>query len=229
MLILWHSLSTDMTDAVNSPIPVMVRRKLTPFGRLAVGKLYEAHHFLETNKLDTEIPWVVSSRHGDPDRIYRLLGDVITSQLISPMDFSQSVHNALIGSFSITTKNKSPHTAIASGEKSFESGLMESFAQQKTQGGFVGYLYYDTAMPTEYDCVITDNHSAKPTFIAMILGPDESQTEGKGTLKINYTGKQINSETPTISPIEQVLLLLNGTHKKTELTFNAGEFHIAYT
>ena len=228
MSILWHSSSRTGIDTVKSSIPAMVRRKLTPFGRLAVEKLYEAYNFLDAHGSVSEIPWVIASRHGDPDRIYRLLGDVAASQLISPMDFSQSVHNALIGSFSIATKNKAPHTAISSGRQSFESGFLESFVQQKTQGGFVGYLYYDMAMSTEYNDLICDNHLEKPTFIAMILGPDDTQIKGGTLLKINYHGQKEAPGPTTTNIIDQIMLLLNGTSKKISFAFGGGEFHIEH-
>ncbi len=54
-----------------------------------------------------------------------------------------SVHNAIIGVFSIATGNTQAHSALAGGNASFEAGLLESIVLLKEKGGSVGYVYYD--------------------------------------------------------------------------------------
>src|ERR1700691_2625239 len=84
-------------------LPTMMQRRLTPLGRTAAGMLHNS----SSRSNSEQIPWVVSCRHGDLHRMINLLSSLARNEPLSPTEFSMSVHNAIIGAFSIATKNKS--------------------------------------------------------------------------------------------------------------------------
>ncbi len=212
---------TALTSKTLSKIPAMMKRRLTPLGRLVVGALYDATHYLEKNDILTTIPWVVASRHGDADRVGNLLTDISAQDLLSPMTFSQSVHNAIIGTFSIATKNTAMHTAIAAETSSFEMGLLETYALQKEKGGFVGYVYYDTTMLKQYDDIIPGNALAKDVCLVLILGPDDIQTVDP--IGLTYLSKTQQS-TPAPLSVDSMTSFLQNNSLSLEIEIPGGAF-----
>jgi hypothetical protein len=156
-------------------LPAALHRRLSPLGKLVMTELYEALSHLPES--ESTLPWVASCRHGDSTRMMNLLTDLAEKEQLSPMDFSLSVHNAIIGMFSIATKNTQSHTALSGGELSFEMGLLEAYALQKTSQKSVGYIYYDKPLPSLY---YKGNHNENlACCIAMILSnKEESNRNG---------------------------------------------------
>lgn len=147
-----------------------LKRRLTPLGVTVTQKLFE----LTELHNGESIPWVVASRHGDADRVGRLLTALTTESLISPTDFSMSVHNAIIGNFLIVAGNKKTHTALSSGDSSFSLGLLEAYGLQKATNKVVGYIYYDSLMPKEYNDQLEMTGIPK-VCIALLLGEGQDQ------------------------------------------------------
>src|SRR3990167_6452217 len=75
-------------------LPSSSRRRLTPLGQKTVEMLYRVAN-------QEQISWVVSCRHGDMHRMISLLSSLARNEQLSPTDFSLSVHNAIVGAFSI--------------------------------------------------------------------------------------------------------------------------------
>lgn len=65
---------------------------------------------------------------------------------MSPAGFSNSVHNATPGHWSLLTKNTAPYTAIAAGPDSYDMGLLEA----STYPGKVLFVYAEEATPEFY-------------------------------------------------------------------------------
>ncbi|WP_051908668.1 beta-ketoacyl synthase chain length factor [Candidatus Odyssella acanthamoebae] len=163
----------------NTPtIPPLVRRRLTTLGQMAFRGFYSTKE--RANGQD--LPWVVSSRHGDYQRTQNLLTELSTQEPISPTNFSLSVHNAIAGQFAIATGNKQPQTVLAAGPKSFELGLLEAFCLQQELGQPVGYIYYDQALPQPYEPEL----STDKICIAMIL-TDIAPRNKEPAIQITYT------------------------------------------
>ena len=99
---------------------------MTPLGRQAVQLIYKS-----ISERNSSIPWIVACRHGDIEHKLNLLSNLAQDEMLSPTDFSMSVHNAIIGMFSIATDNKHTYSALAGGPNSFEAGLLESIALLK--------------------------------------------------------------------------------------------------
>ena len=158
----WPKAASTIESAA---LPTGIQRRLTSLGRLAIQNLSLAQKASGQQNLS----WVISSRHGDTQRMERLLTDLSNNEQVSPTDFGMSVHNAIIGMFSIATKNKAAHTAISAGDKSFQAGLIETYALHKAGQDHIGYMYYDAPLPKAYEEKVEE----KPfTCIAIIFKKD---------------------------------------------------------
>jgi len=148
----------DIRDA--DELPKLMRRRLSPLGRQALQTVYKSYSHIGHEN----ISWVVACRDGDAFRRIDLLSTLARKEMLSPTDFSMSVHNAIIGTFSIFTGNKQNHTALAGADCTFESGLIEAMALQKDKGGTVGYAYYD------YLDTHNKNKPHQVVCVTMVLG-----------------------------------------------------------
>ncbi|NCP62940.1 MAG: beta-ketoacyl synthase chain length factor [Alphaproteobacteria bacterium] len=243
MLITWNSIGNEALKASlrkasdkealskESPakIPKAMRRRLTPLGCLVIETLYGAVDFLETSSLNSEIPWILSSRHGDGDRVGRLLTDISKKELLSPMDFSQSVHNAIAGAFSIISQNTEMHTALSAGNTSFEMGLLEAYALQKKTNGYVGYAYYTAPMPPPYDDLIQENKGTDPFCLAMILGPKNNRlSQASETVSLTHFSDISDTveKSDKLLPLEAITLFFSNNKPRLLFSLAGGYFEI---
>lgn len=113
----------DQDDAPDvSFLPAMQRRRLSRLARMAfsVGwPLAEGHD---------RLPLVFVSRHGETPRTFDILSDLAADQPLSPTQFSLSVHNAVIGLWSILRGETSEMTALAAAGDGLEHGVLEAAA-----------------------------------------------------------------------------------------------------
>jgi len=113
----------DQDDAPDvSFLPAMQRRRLSRLARMAfsVGwPLAEGHE---------RLPLVFVSRHGETPRTFDILSDLAADQPLSPTQFSLSVHNAVIGLWSILRGETSEMTALAAAGDGLEHGVLEAAA-----------------------------------------------------------------------------------------------------
>jgi hypothetical protein len=182
-------------------LPMMLKRRLTLLGRQATEALYR------TSQVVQNIPWVIACQHGDTNRKSRLLTSLAKEEALSPTDFSLSVHNAIIGLFSITTQNKNMHTAITNAECSFEAGLLEAFALQKDKRSTVGYLYYNTSMSGQSIDFYQANHPI--ICLAMILSEDKPT----GQIQIRYLPEQQTAASTDSDKIASLIEYLENNEK----------------
>lgn len=114
-------------------VPMMLRRKLDSFGRAAFYTLYNAY-----NK-NPDINLVFSSNYGDFERVKKLTGQRKLEGTISPAGFSMSVHNAVIGLFSLIEQIKTGYNSISAGEKTLACGILEGVLQSSDKECLVCY------------------------------------------------------------------------------------------
>ena len=107
------------------------------------------------------------------ERIQKILTNIANEELLFPIDFSLSVHNAIIGMFSIITKNTQMNTALSGGNSGFAAGFLEAYALQKATGKSVGYLYCDNNLSAKYKDFIKEK--PKEIYVAVIIGEDDEQ------------------------------------------------------
>lgn len=72
---------------------------------------------------------VFCSRHGNMESLTSMLRGIVAGELLSPMAFSGSVHNATPGMVGQIRNEKLSHTALAAGEQTFVAGLTETYAR----------------------------------------------------------------------------------------------------
>ncbi|WP_122664186.1 beta-ketoacyl synthase chain length factor [Pseudomonas viridiflava] len=103
-------------------LPAMQRRRLGRLARMAFAVGWPLAEGYE------RLPLVFVSRHGETPRTFEILRDVAASQPLSPTQFSLSVHNAVIGLWSIMRGETSEMTALAAAGDGLEHGAFEAAA-----------------------------------------------------------------------------------------------------
>ena len=145
----WAEGGLDMgTDAGEVPdisfVPAMLRRRLSQNIKMA---LYVAYH--SAGDLRSEIRAVFASRFGEWQQTAKLLTTYFNEDMISPMGFGLSVHNAASGINSLINENKAPCSAISAGEGTFSAGMIEALTSAKENEKIL-YVYSDEATPEIY-------------------------------------------------------------------------------
>ena len=101
-------------------LPAMQRRRLSRLARMAFAVGWPLAEGLES------LPLVFVSRHGETPRTFEILTDLSAAQPLSPTQFSLSVHNAVIGLWSILRGETAEMTALAADGDGFEQGVLEA-------------------------------------------------------------------------------------------------------
>jgi hypothetical protein len=132
--------------AKEEEIPPAIRRRMGRLERLAarctLGVLQDD---VPTDEL------VFASRYGNPETLLTLLRGLSTRELLSPMGFSGSVHNAVPGLAGQIRKERLSHTAVAAGPDSFLAGLVECWTRLATgECRDVTFTFADLRLPDAY-------------------------------------------------------------------------------
>lgn len=194
-------------------VPKTLKRRL---GNIGFNVISVMNLCTENSEADDMI-WVISSRHGDTNRMIRLFQNVCDNDLLSPTDFSMSVHNALPGMHSIQTNNTSMHTAISGGVHSFALGLLEAYVLLKTKNQKIGYLYYDFQLPDAYSALEIDNQES--LIIGMTL---DNNDQSDFYLNYNDTNKDQN-----IFNINDLISFFCHNRNKCIIPMPSGQFIIS--
>ena len=120
----------------------------------------------------SSVPFVFASRHGDLSRTLELLTALSKEEVLSPTDFSLSVHNSTAGLFSISRGDRAPATALAAGADTLGMGLLEGAAMIAAGAGQVLVCYADDATPEPYAPYVADEPARHPFSISLLLTRD---------------------------------------------------------
>ena len=123
-------------------IGAMERRRLTALEKAALCVAWKVQK--EAGCVPDAV--VFASRWGEIGTTLKLMRQMFEEREMSPAGFSNSVHNAAPGHFSLLTKNHAPYTAIAAAERTYEMGLLEASAYP----GRVLFVYAEEATPEMY-------------------------------------------------------------------------------
>lgn len=94
---------------------------------------------------------IFCSRYGNLETLSSLLGGIAEEQLMSPMQFAGSVHNAAPGLVGQIRKERLSHTAIAAGPDTLRAGLLEGALRLMSgQESDVTLMFADMALPGFY-------------------------------------------------------------------------------
>lgn len=149
-------------------LPAMQRRRLSRMARMAfaVGwPLAEGHE---------RLPLVFVSRHGETPRTFEILRDVAACEPLSPTQFSLSVHNAVIGLWSIMRGETSEMTALAADGDGLEHGVFEAAALLAEGATAVLLLITEEQPPQAYADWIDD--VPFPYAVGLLLTPGADWT-----------------------------------------------------
>lgn len=108
-------------------IPAMSRRRLGQLTKMSLKTSFDC-----TKNLNNIIS-VFASRYGEWQQTVKILQSISEGSEISPAGFSLSVHNTAAGIHSITSKNKSPYSAISANEMTFQTALIEALGRLQKQ------------------------------------------------------------------------------------------------
>lgn len=101
-------------------LAALQRRRLSPLARMAFHVGWPLAEAMPAQ------PLVFCSRHGETPRNLQLLTSLAQQEDLSPTHFSLSVHNAVVGLWSIFRNDTSEMTAIAGVEDGLEHALLEA-------------------------------------------------------------------------------------------------------
>ncbi|WP_409309381.1 beta-ketoacyl synthase chain length factor [Pectobacterium sp. B1J-3] len=145
-------------------LPMMMARRLNQGSRLAVDC------GLALLRRQTVDAIVFTSRHGELERNLSILSALSENENISPTDFAMSVHNAAVGSLTITAKSPLVSTSIAAGIDSFQQGLIEAKALQVAGYNNILLVDFDGTIPDFYHPHVPANMPRYPYAVALLLG-----------------------------------------------------------
>ncbi|MBC3433837.1 beta-ketoacyl synthase chain length factor [Pseudomonas sp. BW16M2] len=131
-------------------LPAMQRRRLSPLARMAFAVGWPLAEGCEP------MPLVFVSRHGETPRTLSILSDLAAQQPLSPTQFSLSVHNAVIGLWSILRGETCEMTALAAAGDGFEQGLLEAAALLREGAPAVLLIIAEEQPPSVYGPWIDD-------------------------------------------------------------------------
>lgn len=101
-------------------LPAMQRRRLSRLARMAFAVA------TPLTQGQPPMPLVYASRHGETPRTFAILSDMAREEALSPTQFSLSVHNAIIGLWSIQQADRSEMTALAAEGDGLEHAILEA-------------------------------------------------------------------------------------------------------
>ncbi len=104
-------------------LPALQRRRLSRLARMAFSVAWP---LAEMPSSAGQLPLVFASRHGETPRTFALLSDLAEQAPLSPTQFSLSVHNAIIGLWSILRGDSSEMTALAAEGDGLEHAILEA-------------------------------------------------------------------------------------------------------
>ncbi len=126
-------------------LPRNLRRRLSAFDRMVVrcmSGLAQTDHPTE--------PIIFGSSYGNMELTYGLLEMLCDRELLSPASFSNSVHNAAVGSASQVTGNRAGHTAVAAGDASMQAALIDALARLMDGEPTVLLAFCEAPLPGDY-------------------------------------------------------------------------------
>lgn len=174
------------------PLPMLLRRKLNRFDKLALMNILSVYE----EGIDNV---VFSSQYGEFERFFKLLEQYQGENEVSPMQFSASVHNYLVGVLALFKNLTVPYYAVSAGGISFSNGLVTAVSS----GGKSLFCYCDTFdVEKSFACVVSD------TFL-------------EGAVEISF--EKVNTGVVN-DVVEDFVCMLNGDQK--EYRANLGVFRV---
>jgi hypothetical protein len=147
-------------------LPAIQRRRLSGLGRML---MHVAWPLAEERP---NMPLVFVSRHGETSRTLSVLQALAADEPLSPTQFSLSVHNAIIGQWSILRADNSEMTALAGAEDGLEHGVLEALSLLAEGAPEVLLVLVEEAPPALYAPSIADVPCSYALALRLVPGSD---------------------------------------------------------
>jgi hypothetical protein len=155
----WASLSGTPEPELSPPL--LLRRRVTKIGQQALRLAWSL-------PASESAPIVFASRDGEFSRTVSVLDTLDKPELVSPADFSLSVHHSLAGLLSIARGNRAGHGAVAAGRDSLWCGLIEAACGlTETDSATVLFVYHGEPLPAPFDIFATANDETIALALAL--------------------------------------------------------------
>lgn len=146
-------------------LPAIQRRRLSRLARMAFAVA------TPLTKGQPAMPLVYASRHGETPRTFSILCDLARDEPLSPTQFSLSVHNAIIGLWSITQRDNSEMTALAAEGDGLEHALLEASLLLAEGAPAVVVVVAEDQPPAVYEPWIDD--VSFPYAVGLLIKPGD--------------------------------------------------------
>jgi hypothetical protein len=182
--------------------PPLLRRRVTKTGQQALRLAWRL-------PASQSARYVFASRDGEFIRTISLLDTLNQPDLVSPADFSLSVHHALAGLLSIACGNPAGHGAVAAGHDTLWCGLLEAACccLAERENSTVLFVYHNEPLPTPFDTFAAVEGETIVLALALTRSP-----EGIG-LRLSATPH--DGRNPDPRPGEALLATLLGGEPAT--------------
>ncbi len=178
----WSPESTEQVYSPQKLKPAQMRR-LSMLTRISVDL---ALQIAEGQKVDHI---VFTSRHGELFNSAQLLQMISRHEILSPMQFSQSVHNTAIGNYSLAAANRASATSLCGGQNGFVAGLLScQIYLNEYPSSQVLFIAGDVEMPEVFrpfvdevapDHILVMLLGAEPRSMAMHLSGERGRGSGE--------------------------------------------------
>lgn len=127
---------------------------------------------------------VFGSEHGELARSISLFKQIVHRESLSPMAFTQSVHNSAAGLYGIIQQVRSNITAIAAGSSTFVTTVLDGLLWLSTHpDDQVLVTIFDDCLPPPYDRLCHNDHPGYA--LSFILSREQSPSNE--TIGLHYT------------------------------------------
>jgi hypothetical protein len=134
----------NLDARIGTPIlPAMLRRRLDQAGRATC-------EILGLLAAPTHCPLIYASRHGDVSGSLGMLSAIARAEDLSPARLYMSVHNAVMGVYSIARNHQGPIQALSASGDEFEALLWEAQGYLAAGHDSVVIVFSEGEMPPEY-------------------------------------------------------------------------------
>lgn len=172
-------------------LPANERRRASQVVRLALACIAQA---VEAAPFDpAQLRSVFATDEGTGEICQQMLEALATTGQISPMLFTNSVHNAPSGYFSIAWRNQQPATVVSLGLESFASGLLCAVTDAAATGQPVLLVACDPAMTAPLDELLPVTQG---TCAAFVLSTAAGTDAGLGRFCMELQPPQGAAATP---------------------------------
>ncbi|ANF57053.1 beta-ketoacyl synthase chain length factor [Halotalea alkalilenta] len=120
-------------------LPAMLRRRLDATGRAACQALAEL-------ELPIDAPLIFASRHGASSLTLNIIQELAKQMPASPAQFSMSVHNAVLGVYSIALGHHGPIQAIAASGQEIDALFIDALGYLSEGHRVVGAVFCDSRL-----------------------------------------------------------------------------------